>query len=88
VCGTVGYGFVGSECLLCVGGLVWVCGSECLLCVGQFFVGFWEVNFCCVWESFVWVFGSERVLCVGQYGVGFWECVCAMFGTVCWGLWN
>jgi len=54
VCGTVWPGFV---------------GSECLLCVGYFGVGLRGVSVCCVWDSLVWVCGSESVPCVGQFGV-------------------
>ena len=48
-------------------------GSECVLCVGHFGVGLWGVSVCYVWDSLVWVCGSESVPCVGQFGVGLGE---------------
>ena len=74
-------------------------GSDCVLCVGEFGVGLWGVCACCVWESWVWVCGEcVVVLCVGEFVVSLWGvcvlcvgmfgvflkevCECAVCGTV------
>jgi len=58
---------LGSEFVLCVGQLLWVCGNEFVLCLVQIGACLEIESVCRVWDSVQRVWGIGFLLCVVEF---------------------